>query len=76
MIVDIEEEKGKFVRDTDNMAILNVDKTALLKDDIYKRRVKKDTEFESAINTLQSEVSSMKETLNKIVELLNSNRGS
>ena len=76
MLVDIQDEKGKLVRDTSNMAILNVDKSALSRDAMYKNRLKKDEEIQSTINKLESDVSSMKSSLSQILELLRSTRGS
>ena len=42
MRVDIENEEGRFVRDTSSMAILAVDKTALAKHTLVKNKIKKD----------------------------------
>jgi hypothetical protein len=75
MLVDIENEKGKLVRDTDSMALLNVDVSALNRDMMYKNKLKKEQELQGVINNLQSEVSSLKSDISKILELLNS-RGS
>lgn len=76
MLVDIQDEKGKLVRDTSNMAILSVDRSALNRDAMYKNRLKKDNDVQTAINKLESEVSSIKSTLAQILEILNSTRGS
>lgn len=76
MLVEIQDEKGKLARDTSNMAILNIDKSALSRDAMYKARLKKDEEMQSTINKLESDVSSMKSTMSKILELLSSTRGS
>ena len=70
MIVEIQDEKGKLVRDTSNMAILNIDKSALSRDAMYKARLKKDDEVQTTINKLESEVSEIKSTMTKILELL------
>lgn len=75
MRVDIDNEKGKFVRDTSSMAILAVDKTAIAKHEIIKNKLKKEEELKNTINNLQSEVSSLKSDISKILEILNS-RGS
>lgn len=75
MLVDIEDQKGKLVRDTNSMAVLNVDQSALNRDIMYKNNLKKEKELQSVINNLQSEVSSLKSDISKILELLNS-RGS
>lgn len=75
MRVDIDDEKGKFVRDTNSMAILAVDKNVLAKDAIVKSKIKKEEELKTTINNLQSEVSSLKSDISKILEILNS-RGS
>lgn len=75
MLVDIEDEKGKYARDTKSMAILAVDRSVISRDVAIKNKVKKEEEIQSTINTLQSEVSSLKSDISKILELLNS-RGS
>lgn len=75
MRVDIDNEKGKFVRDTNSMAILAVDKNAISKHEMMKIKLKKEEELKSTINNLQSEVSSLKSDISKILEILNS-RGS
>lgn len=76
MLVDIKDHKGKLVRDTSSMAILNVDKSSLIKHEMYLNSMKKEKDIETTINNLQSEISSIKSTLDKVLELLNSNRGS
>lgn len=75
MLVDIENEKGKLVRDTKSMAILSVDRSSLSKDTIIKNQIKKQQEVQESINKLESEVSSLRSDISKILELLNS-RGS
>lgn len=75
MLIDIEDEKGKLVRDTNSMALLNVDTSAINRHEMYKNKLKKEQELQSVINNLQSEVSSLKSDISKILELLNS-RGS
>lgn len=76
MLVDIEDHKGKFVRDTNSMAIINVDRSALSKHQSYQNAVKREQEIENRINIMQNEISSIKTTLDKVLELMNSNRGS
>lgn len=83
MLVNIKDHKGKLVRDTNSMAILNVDRAALQRHKIYEESIKKEQEslkkeqdMESKINTLETEISSIKTTLDKVLELLNTNRGS
>jgi hypothetical protein len=75
MKVKIKDHDGRLIRDTDNMAVLNVDKSALNRDLLYKNNLKKEQQVNSIINNLQSEVSSLKSDISKILELLNS-RGS
>lgn len=61
-----------LVRDTDSMAILNVNKGALMRDALYKQNLKRDKEVDQAINKLNDDVSSIKNDLSKIIELLSS----
>jgi len=61
-----------LVRDTDSMAILNVNKGALMRDALYKQNLKRDKEVDQAINKLKDDVSSIKNDLSKIIELLSS----
>lgn len=75
MFVDIENEKGRLVRDTKSMAILAVDKSALSRDASIKNKLKREEEVQNDINNLKSEVSSIRSDISKILELLNS-RGS
>lgn len=75
MLVGIKDHKDKLARDTDSMAILNIDRSAISRDAIYKMNQKKEKDLQSTINTLQSEVSSLKSDISKILEILNS-RGS
>jgi hypothetical protein len=75
MLVDIENERGKLARDTKSMAILNVDQSSINKDALYKKNMRKEQELETIINTLQSEVSSLKSDISKILDILSS-RGS
>lgn len=75
MLVDIENEKGRLVRDTKSMAILAVDKSALSRDATVKNKLRKEEEIQDTINNLKSEVSSLKSDISKILQLLNS-RGS
>ena len=77
MYIKVKDHSDRLVRDTKSMAILNVDKTAIQKHDIHMSAVKKEKDLENTINNLQSEVTSIKSTLEKVLELLNSNnRGS
>jgi len=61
-----------LVRDIDSMAILNVNKGALMRDALYKQKLQRDKEVDRAINKLNDDVSSIKTDLNKIIELLSS----
>lgn len=71
MRVKIADQEG-LVKDTTNQAILNVDKSALLKDQVYKEKLKKETEMQTTINNLKEEVTSIKGDISKILELLSS----
>ena len=61
-----------LVRDTNSRAILNVNKNALLKDQMYQEKLKKQQEVESSINNLKEEISSIKGDISKILEMLSS----
>lgn len=65
-------DKDGLVRDTQTKAILNVDKNAVLKDQVFKERMQKEREMQSTINNLKEEVSSIKSDISKILELLSS----
>jgi hypothetical protein len=67
-------DRNDLVRDVRTMAILNVDKSALNKDAIYKEKVRREQEVDNAINKLENDVSNIKENLNKILKILE-NRG-
>jgi hypothetical protein len=71
MRLKIVDQEG-LIKDTTNQAILNVDRAALLKDQIYKEKRKKETEMETTINNLKEEVTSIKGDISKILELLSS----
>ena len=69
MLVKIK-DNDDLVRDTQSKAILNVNKNALLKDQMYQEKLKKQKEMESSINSLRDEVSSLKSDISKILEML------
>jgi hypothetical protein len=69
MLVKIKDNED-LVRDTHSKAILNVNKDALLKDQMYQEKLKKQKEMESSINSLRDEVSSLKSDISKILEML------
>ena len=69
MLVKIKDNED-LVRDTHSKAILNVNKNALLKDQMYQEKLKKEKEMESSINSLRDEVSSLKSDISKILEML------
>lgn len=73
MHVKIKDVDG-LVRDTHSKAILNVNKSVLLKDQMYQEQLKKEKQMESSINNLKEEVSSLRSDISKILEML-SNRG-
>lgn len=69
MLVKIK-DNDDLVRDTNSRAVLNVNKNALLKDQMYQEKMKKQREIESSINNLREEVSSLKSDISKILEML------
>ena len=69
MLVKIKDAED-LVRDVNTRAILNVNKNAILKDQMYQEKMKKQKELESSINNLKEEVSSMKNDISKILEML------
>lgn len=76
MLINVKDHVGKLVRDSESGAILNIDKTAIIKQQMHEASLKKERDLQNKINTLETEVSSIKSTLDKILELLSSNRGS
>ena len=71
MRVKIKDKDG-LVRDTQTKAILNVDRNAVLKDQVFKEKMQKEREMQSTINNLKEEVTSIKSDISKILELLSS----
>lgn len=69
MLVKIK-DNDDLVRDTNSRAVLNVNKNALLKDQMYQEKMRKQKEMESSINNLREEVSSLKSDISKILEML------
>lgn len=69
MLIKIK-DNDDLVRDGRSQAILNVNKKTLLKDQMYQEKMKKQKELESSINNLKEEVSSMKNDISKILEML------
>lgn len=69
MLVKIKDNED-LVRDVNSKAILNINKNALLKDQMYQEKLKKQREMESSINSLRDEVSSLKSDISKILEML------
>jgi len=66
------ENHPDLVRDTDCMALLNVSNSSLIKDSLYKEKMKKEQHVNSSINSLNDEILSIKSDVSKILELLNS----
>lgn len=66
--------KGRddLVRDSQSMAILNIDSNVLHKDLLYKQKLKKEKETEKAINKLETDVKEIKNSLDKILQVLES----
>lgn len=67
-------DHNNLVRDMQNMAILNVDKSALAKDALFKEKQKRDKQIDTAINKLETDVKDIKHSLQKMLEILE-NRG-
>lgn len=63
-------DRNDLVRDMNTMAILNVDKNSLNKDLLYKQKMRREKEVNDAINKLESEVTEIKGSLNKILQIL------
>lgn len=68
----VKTENKDLIRDTESLALLNVNKSAVNKDLQYKMRNKKDIELTETINSIQEEVSSLRSDISKILQLLNS----
>ena len=71
MLVKIKDNED-LARDMNSRAILNVNKNALLKDQMYQDKLRKQQEVESSINNLKEEISSIKGDISKILEMLSS----
>jgi len=69
MLVKIK-DSDDLVRDTNSRAILNVNKNALLKDQMYQEKMRKQREIDSSINNLKEEIKSIKSDVSKILEML------
>ena len=69
MLVKIK-DSDDLVRDTNSRAILNVNKNALLKDQMYQEKMRKQREIDSSINNLKEEINSIKCDVSKILEML------
>lgn len=61
-----------LARDTESMAIVNVSRAAVLRDELYKQKLKKEKEVDESISNLKADISSIKNDISKILELLNS----
>jgi hypothetical protein len=61
-----------LVRDMNSMAVLNVSKASLAKDTMYKEKLRREKEVDSAINKLNDEVSDIRQSVSKILEILSS----
>ena len=69
MLVKIK-DSDDLVRDTNSRAILNVNKNALLKDQMYQEKMRKQREIDSSINNLKEEINSIKSDVSNILEML------
>lgn len=66
----INTENKNLVRDTNSMALLNINHKAITKDLQYKQRLMKEQETADRINTIQDEVKEIKDQITKILEIL------
>lgn len=66
--------KGRddLIRDPRNMAILNIDTSVLNKDLLYKQKMEKEKRVDNAINKLETDVKEIKNSLDKILQVLES----
>lgn len=65
-------DRTDLVRDMRTMAILNVDTANLGKDRLYKQKMEKDKRVDDAINKLENDVTEIKNSLDKILQVLES----
>ena len=65
-------DRTDLVRDMRTMAILNVDTANLGKDRLYKQKMEKDKRVDDAINKLENDVTEIKSSLDKILQVLES----
>ena len=65
-------DRNDLVRDMRTMAILNVDKSVLGKDAMYKQKLQKEQQVDNAINKLENDVKDIKLNLDKILQILES----
>lgn len=65
-------DRNDLVRDMRTMAILNVDTANLGKDRLYKQKMEKDKRVDDAINKLENDVTEIKNSLDKILQVLES----
>ena len=68
MIVDIENHNGKLARNTDSMAILNIDKSALVRDKQHKCKIEREQKVEAEINNIKYELSDIRKMLVNIMD--------
>lgn len=66
------ENNESMVRDTDSMAIINVNVKALSKDTIYKQKIIRESRIDGELNTLREDVDSIKSDLSQILTILKS----
>jgi hypothetical protein len=65
-------DRNDLVRDMRTMAILNVDTANLGKDKLYKQKMEKEKRVDGAINKLENDITEIKDSLNKILQALES----
>jgi hypothetical protein len=61
-------EKPQFVKDLDNFALLNTNKSAIAKHKLKMNELNEKRRVETEINTLKSEVSEIKSMLSEILK--------
>lgn len=69
MQINIKGKEG-LVRDTQSMALLNVNKSSLSKDAIFKEKMRREKEVDESIDKLSSEITEIKQNLSEILTLL------
>ena len=66
----VKTENKDLIRDTESLALLNINKGAVNKDLLYKQKMKKEKEIDATINSLHEEIADLRSDISKILELL------